>query len=339
MRPGAILDARATLLDRLQHDASYREQVAFMLAGHAGDVPMNAMHIKRPLLQEKVDKHLVSVDHLANHVKAAEVYRVTEDMSSMVEFAASQLDDSDAIDRSLAPTQCGIVRFDKPLPVKDIRGKMMLIHWMTWGPYRDQHGRHVTAVWAFNDPTSHPDDTHLEMRRVAQEDGGRGDWYHRWVGQFATVGVSFLFDGKAVGPLEMMASPKQMAEVLMEGFDPLPGTNDVRYIHALWLLLNQTVTRVEDEDVDRAARRRAGKMKLPSRVTVIRLRREVSSLGREPGESHVEWQHRWIVRGHWRWQAYGPGRTERRRIWINPFVKGPEGAPLKQSEKVYQLER
>lgn len=34
--------------------------------------------------------------------------------------------------------------------------------------------------------------------------------------------------------------------------------------------------------------------------------------------------HRYIVRGHWRNQAYGPGRQLHRRQWIAPFWKGPE---------------
>jgi hypothetical protein len=33
---------------------------------------------------------------------------------------------------------------------------------------------------------------------------------------------------------------------------------------------------------------------------------------------------RFIVRGHWRNQAVGPGRTQRKRVWIEPFWKGPE---------------
>lgn len=34
---------------------------------------------------------------------------------------------------------------------------------------------------------------------------------------------------------------------------------------------------------------------------------------------------RFIVRGHWRNQAHGEGRALRRRQWIEPFWKGPEG--------------
>jgi hypothetical protein len=41
---------------------------------------------------------------------------------------------------------------------------------------------------------------------------------------------------------------------------------------------------------------------------------------------------RWIldrsvwVRGHWRQQAHGPGRLDRRPVWIRPYVKGPDAA-------------
>ena len=35
-----------------------------------------------------------------------------------------------------------------------------------------------------------------------------------------------------------------------------------------------------------------------------------------------------LVRGHWRNQACGPGHTERRMTWIEPYWKGPEEAPI-----------
>lgn len=38
--------------------------------------------------------------------------------------------------------------------------------------------------------------------------------------------------------------------------------------------------------------------------------------------------HRWPVQGHWRNQACGPGRTERKRVWIADHENGPKGKPL-----------
>lgn len=44
---------------------------------------------------------------------------------------------------------------------------------------------------------------------------------------------------------------------------------------------------------------------------------------------------RFAVRGHWRNQAHGTGRKERRMTWIAPHWKGPEGAEALR--KVYEV--
>lgn len=60
-----------------------------------------------------------------------------------------------------------------------------------------------------------------------------------------------------------------------------------------------------------------------------------------PGESadddervRREYSHRFIVRGFWRNQAYGPNHSLRRRQWVPPFVKGPADKPLICKETV-----
>ena len=47
-----------------------------------------------------------------------------------------------------------------------------------------------------------------------------------------------------------------------------------------------------------------------------------------------EYTHRFIVRGFWRDQVYGPNHSLRRRQWIPPFVKGPADKPLIRKETV-----
>jgi hypothetical protein len=44
--------------------------------------------------------------------------------------------------------------------------------------------------------------------------------------------------------------------------------------------------------------------------------------------------HRYWVSGHERNQAYGPGRSLRKKITIDPFLKGPEDLPIKASTTV-----
>jgi len=52
------------------------------------------------------------------------------------------------------------------------------------------------------------------------------------------------------------------------------------------------------------------------------------------GKSSRTCKVRWVVRGHWRNQACGKGRQERRPTWIEPYWKGPEGAPTILREAV-----
>lgn len=68
----------------------------------------------------------------------------------------------------------------------------------------------------------------------------------------------------------------------------------------------------------------------------LRRRRYLSESERE-AEAR-EYSHRWIVRGHMRNQPIGPRNTaggqERMRVWIAPYVKGPEGKPLVLKDRV-----
>lgn len=116
---------------------------------------------------------------------------------------------------------------------------------------------------------------------------------------------------------------------------------DRRWLAALWLLASQVnVSDRVTENPDRAARRRSLRAKTDPRVTVVKLRRLRESSDHEPGAgTGRDWQHRWIVGGHWRNQPFGPGRSLRRPVWIAPYVKGPEGKPLVARPKVKALVR
>lgn len=78
------------------------------------------------------------------------------------------------------------------------------------------------------------------------------------------------------------------------------------------------------------------KRRHPPSVVSIRLRPRVPE-GATQAASSREYQHRWEVRGHWRMQPCGPGRSERRRIWVDAHEKGPEDAPKLEHQKVYVL--
>lgn len=71
-------------------------------------------------------------------------------------------------------------------------------------------------------------------------------------------------------------------------------------------------------------------------LAVLRRRRYASEAERE--QEAREYSHRWIVRGHMRNQPVGSrtieGGQRHERIWIAPYIKGPEGKPLIIKDRV-----
>lgn len=328
-----VIDMQADLLVRL-HEDNFRHILSNILTADRPDENMG----RAP----RADIGQMLVSAVANHVRAAEAYHVNADMSLLVQYAAEALDPTDKVDLSLAPTGCGIVRFDHPLPMTDVRGQEMLIHWLTWGPatmkYADG-GPDETGIFVtyWNDLLE-PDEVAVKIiESLEQENVASAERLKRSLGRWAVVTASSLIPGAELGAHTVQPPEDTRRAVLAEGDTPTAFTNPQRYAHALWLMLNQTITSIREEHLTGPYKRRAQRENLPAKVTVVSLRRTEGA--REVGESHVEWSHRWLVRGHWRWQAHGPGRAERKRIWVNGFVKGPEGAPLKVSPKVYSLHR
>lgn len=89
---------------------------------------------------------------------------------------------------------------------------------------------------------------------------------------------------------------------------------------------------------ERKALTRAGFQYEPE-VHVVQLRARVPSNrdippNQQPGTAH--WQHRWWVRGHFRAQWYAKEQAHK-VIWIAPYVKGPDDAPIKSA--VYAVVR
>ena len=114
------------------------------------------------------------------------------------------------------------------------------------------------------------------------------------------------------------------------------GYNSIATLKSLWLMMRQPLAQEILSLPNRTEKRQAARAgyREPPPVRVVQLRRPPRQPGQGDGGS-VEWHHQWIVRGHWRNQAFGEGRKQRRPVWISPHVKGPEGAPMLGGEKVY----
>lgn len=107
-----------------------------------------------------------------------------------------------------------------------------------------------------------------------------------------------------------------------------------------WLLMGQTLTRQEDVQAPRAAVRRIARIdpRLMGATRYVQLRHQtVAAEERGTGEgAGRQARHRWVVRGHWRNQYY-PSRQGHRPIWIDAHLRGPDGAPILDPDKLVNI--
>lgn len=110
----------------------------------------------------------------------------------------------------------------------------------------------------------------------------------------------------------------------------------IKFLPAFWSFISQKIV-VSAPVRHRSSERRAAREGLSaSGVRLIKLR--TTERRTEPGEGTVNWQHSWIVRGHWRKQWYPSQQTHKAR-YINPYPKGPEDKPLLAHKTLFEIDR
>jgi hypothetical protein len=266
-------------------------------------------------------------------MRAAELYWVAKPMSALVESAMTTLPAEDR-DRTLWPSGCGFLVYEAAFQVPhddtyETRiGGTYPVRALQWAPMAeginiatftdlDPFSRDVAADAAMADPRRKFGD--VAERRDEEE------WMrthvqrlllNRYKGALVPIGsASYSF----TNPPQDTAAASLAARLL-----------------TTWLLMSQPMlsarTRLPaDRDVARAYRRQ--NRPVPD-VTLIDLRHVKTAIDPDAEHATRTYSHRWVVRGHWRNQAYGPGRSLRRPLFIPSYVKGPDEAPLKLSEHV-----
>lgn len=218
--------------------------------------------------------------------------------------AAMELPDDVTCDVGSVPS-AGLVFFDSQLLSPGGDGLPCPVRGAVWfaGQLGDAPTPGVHLVW-FTDPPS--------------QDSAGGD---AKVSRLAPAGWSVWAHGDG----------------LLEGCgrgDPEAHAWDRRVLSVLWhLLANPQLaepTSVVPPRPRRRAAQRAGVTTPPGGVRLVHL--SPTRAGHGAGGGGIR-SVRWWVRGHWRSQPYGPRRSLRRPVWIDPHVRGPEGAPLRSPSR------
>lgn len=353
MNAAEVLDYKADLMVRLERPPVRQAWIGQLELDQVS--ASGRRHNEEPTAERKKQCRSNAVAELAalnEGLRDAEAYYVSRDMGSLALYSASQLDDLDRIDRTLIPSRSGIVRFEGGIPYQDVRGRTLRISWLAWAPVLMQSApgsgaepEEATLIYLWNDHHIEPDDIVPEM--IAQFGDGGYEELRRVFGRWGFIGSETVAEGMRLGPAWVAPGERKTQEILDAGQVPTEHGNAIRLAHAFWLLTQQTVADVSFAPVDKPRRKRAGRMGIPDRVTVIQLRARESK-GQADGETQVEWSHRWWNKGHWKWQVCGPNHplaqelavgVFRARIWVAPYVKGPADKPLVLTDKVYAVVR
>ncbi|WP_331773251.1 hypothetical protein OG948_58650 (plasmid) [Embleya sp. NBC_00888] len=262
--------------------------------------------------------------HLADTLDLAEAFYVTADMTALAHHAARSLTDYTFTVEDL-PAPAGLLVFQDPPDDSDRNGVRRPVHAITWGPQRgttavDYWTRHYTAMYPVphTDTRPRPHPTRPEHRLHPVHTPHHHDF-----------------------ALSAALHPGSPVDAAFGDHN----AHTLRLLAATWLLMGQTIATHTTRDIPRAARRRIARLtpRTPARVRVIELRHaRTSGDGAEENTPGTRaYQHRWVVRGHWR--RYRAPRfsdeVRARPIWIGDHIAGPPTAPLIGGQRVHVLKR
>lgn len=271
------------------------------LLRHLGDPSM-------PIRSKTGDAVTAGLDAMAASLKIADMFWVQRDMAALAMYAGQELAATRwaTADR---PSPCGLLFWQDGIGHMDARGVQIPVEACVWGPHRGG-----MLLWLL-----------MSRDRLSAEIARMG----LRVEEAESPPLLPIYG--AVLPVE--ADPTSLADLDPELPQPI-----VAALASAWLLMQQPllIDRTK-ERADKPTARAYTRDGLPSpEVTVVDLRRQYTPQGQDAdaGGDGRRYRHRWVVGGHWRNQAHGPGHSLRRQQWIPAHVKGPDGAPLLSTEKV-----
>jgi hypothetical protein len=261
-------------------------------------------------------------------------------MTAVVAAAAEALDlTDDLLTTDAAPCDGGVLFLPDPIYHRSLNGRLSGIAALTWTPMSSNTSRFwLICGWAERDD---PDDPHAHrIRRYARQD----PTLMSRLGPYVLTDFDYLPIAEPIAAMDkpQIDDPDRDWEtgpdgryVIADDTARTPVCAAIAY--AFWRIQAQPLATVAPAPLDRPARRRAARASIVHNTRVVMLRR-TSPIG-EPGDGEAKWHYRvrFLVKGHWRRLHDKDGQPY--RIWINAYIKGPDGAPLLHGEKVAVLAR
>ena len=322
MRPIDVLAQRAVMYTNLTRNQTFESSIGYTISERA----------KSNFHNMTTAKGVVQITESA--LRMGETFLVTAEMAELAMAAQADMPPEPLVPQDL-PSSHGFLWVEGGIQSQDIRGVNNSTSVFTWS---SSGGGIAVLSWAYK--WDKKDEINVEMHKQMDVMLKAPDLlWTGWGGAMkfghlpptsvtakdpipASATVAWTDDEKRDG---LLVNGKEVETINA-------GRNlELSFLLAAWRLMQQTISSTRREEVP-AKKVRRFDLK-DTMVSVITLRHRAPY---HEGETHVEWRHRWVVRGHWRHQPYkdSDGTLLYRWIYINPFMKGPEGAPLKRSEKI-----
>jgi hypothetical protein len=259
-------------------------------------------------------------------VMAGELYWVSSAMTELARHAASSLPSWNLYKHDL-PSGLGLMFFEAPLATyHNDEGRNVEIVAASWGPWSGLSGGWTKGgLWLTF--YSHPAPV---LPRAAFDASPRRD--PGWL-TLAQALPPILPDNEAGWPFGTLDTlPERVAGTTAQW---------ALMMRSAWLLMRQPLAEHTRERASRPARRRlqrAGQPVPDVRVIHVRRPEHVHTDG-DRGDGSREYNCQWWVNGHWRTYWCGPGRRRPEDRWISPYLAGPDGKPVRGTERVRVWDR
>ncbi len=280
-----------------------RDQVQYLL-GDRGS-------LLRSRFEERAPADNDDLDHIADCLGHAELYWVTEEMAACAVGSAQRLTHVrwTLNDR---PSEYGLVVFDGGIGGIHYQDSLFPCDAVSWGSHPGG------LMFAF----------FTRRSRVEQEVAQRG--------------ARLDFEAGLLPPLIPFGGHVEPVRAEPTPVKDLPGghMNVLTTLAMAWVMMREPrATERVSVDIDRKLARvytRAGRP-VPE-VKMVTLRRAYQPTGDagelDPDRPGRYYRHRWYVPAFPRWQRKGPGLSQLELILVSGHIRGPEGAPMLNQDKV-----
>lgn len=261
-------------------------------------------------------------------------------MTAIIAAAAAALDlTGDLLTADAAPCDTGVLFLPEPIYHRYPDGHLSAVGAITWIPLTTGATRRrswVIGAWAPLDNPEDPESVKL-YEELAAQPRLRND-----------LGPYVLTDYALLPVAEPVPAPEHRSDDAVTEWRSAPDGRHViaddtanmdvvcAIAYAFWRIQAQPLAVTATPPLDRATRRRAHRASITYDTRIVMLRR-TSAATERGGDAAWHYRVRFYVRGHWRRLVDKHGQPY--RVWINGYIKGPDGAPLLHGEKVAVLAR